>query len=131
MIMYLTTCKQLMLWHIEIYTVHALKYHDLHSQTIDALTYRDLHCSDRMNFSWQIEAKVTITKLLQRFDFTLVPGVEFQCYAEVTLKPKNKTPLYLTRRFKKWLCLPRKRFWWITRNQDDYHIEVFRNHLHL
>ncbi|KAJ8046087.1 Cholesterol 24-hydroxylase [Holothuria leucospilota] len=48
-----------------------------------------------------IEAKVTLTKLLQRFDFILVPGVEFQCFVEVTLKPKNKTPFYLIRRFKK------------------------------
>ncbi|XP_071832486.1 cholesterol 24-hydroxylase-like [Apostichopus japonicus] len=45
-----------------------------------------------------IEAKVIIAKLLQKFDFTLVPGVELEYLAEVTLKPKHRTPLYLTPR---------------------------------
>lgn len=45
-----------------------------------------------------IEAKVIIAKLLKTFDFTLVPGVRLEYLAEVTLKPKHRTPLYLSLR---------------------------------
>ncbi|KAJ8046091.1 Cholesterol 24-hydroxylase [Holothuria leucospilota] len=45
-----------------------------------------------------IEAKVIIAKLVQSFDFKLVPGVELLFIPEVTLKSKNRTPLYLTLR---------------------------------
>ncbi|KAJ8046089.1 Cholesterol 24-hydroxylase [Holothuria leucospilota] len=45
-----------------------------------------------------IEAKVIIAKLVQCFDFKLVPGVKLLFIPEVTLKSKNRTPLYLTLR---------------------------------
>lgn len=48
--------------------------------------------------SFQIEAKVIIAKLVQCFDFKLVPGVKLLFIPEVTLKSKNRTPLYLTLR---------------------------------
>ncbi|XP_071832483.1 cholesterol 24-hydroxylase-like isoform X2 [Apostichopus japonicus] len=45
-----------------------------------------------------IEAKVVIAKLLQKFDFTLVPGVDLEYVNEIALKSKHRTPLYLTPR---------------------------------
>ncbi|KAK2856495.1 hypothetical protein Q5P01_005230 [Channa striata] len=49
------------------------------------------------NFA-QIEAKVVMAKLLQRFDFTLVPGQSFCIQDNGTLKPKSGTLCYITHR---------------------------------
>ncbi|KAK7907132.1 hypothetical protein WMY93_015744 [Mugilogobius chulae] len=42
-----------------------------------------------MNFA-QMEAKVVMAKLIQRFDFTLVPGQNFDIKDTVTLRPKSR-----------------------------------------
>lgn len=39
---------------------------------------------------------------MRKFDVKLVPGVELLYIAEVTLKPKFRTPVYLTLRDAEW-----------------------------
>ncbi|XP_068199448.1 cholesterol 24-hydroxylase-like [Antennarius striatus] len=52
------------------------------------------------NFA-QMEAKVVMAKLIQRFDFTLLPGQSFEIRDTGTLKPKGGVMCYVTHRDKK------------------------------